>query len=224
MAKPARHPARFILPLLALGGAGSVGAGQVGEASLGAGWFAQTPAVDPLRPIDAGVADRGPLSRSQRVVPFDLRAPSGFDRVYAVETAEGFAYERRSGALRAVFDQSVYVAGAFGPTPVIPPGTVFKIGADPVWMTAGYAPTPATRSAYARQYLAAPLASGAAERPWTRAVRDAVPLPPAPATDGDEAMIDRDRDAALELASVELRAQGVRTAVLLRLAATNPTR
>lgn len=90
--------------------------------------------LDTASALDAGVADRGPLSRSLRVTPMDLRAPTGFERVYAVHPEGGEPiFERRSGALRAQFSQSVYAPTRFGDVALIPPGTVFKIGAPAAW-------------------------------------------------------------------------------------------
>lgn len=109
--------------------------------------------------IDAGRADRGPLSTSPRRLPTDLRVPLSFDRVYRVPGATtgvqvpGAAsgeelYARISGGLTAVFPRSEYVATKRGPAAVIPPGTVFYIGELPKPAPGATAnPTPVTDSA-----------------------------------------------------------------------------
>lgn len=82
----------------------------------------------PVRPIDAGVADVGPLAQSLRITPIDLRKPTRFDAVYP---AQGDQLMRIDGGLRAVFPRSVYRASPRGAVAMIPPGTVFYIGDPP---------------------------------------------------------------------------------------------
>lgn len=75
------------------------------------------------RPIDAGVDGVGPLARSLRVRPLDLRKSAAFGDVYNFGQGTLVA---SSGALHAVFPRSVYVTGR-----EVPPGTVFYIGSTP---------------------------------------------------------------------------------------------
>jgi hypothetical protein len=86
-----------------------------------------------LSPVDQGVADVGPLSASSRVVPRDLRVPSGFDRVYRFGTggAGGEKYARISGGITAVFPRSQYVPTRDGYEVQTPAGTVYYIGRLP---------------------------------------------------------------------------------------------
>lgn len=84
-----------------------------------------------LRPVEQGVADTGPLSANRRVVPLDLRVPSGFDRVYQFGPSSSGKFARRSGGITAVFSRSTYAAGPSGSVPEIPPGTVFYVGKLP---------------------------------------------------------------------------------------------
>ncbi|MBY0311055.1 MAG: hypothetical protein K2W85_03200 [Phycisphaerales bacterium] len=130
--------------------------------------------------IDAGRADRGPLATSARRVPIDLRVPLSFDRVYRVPgsttgvqvpgaAAGEELYARISGGLTAVFPRSDYVSTKRGPAALIPPGTIFYIGALPkpapgaAWNTP---PAPDTTTA-TRFTLTRP-DQDAADRPNTR--------------------------------------------------------
>ncbi len=94
---------------------------------------AQAQQSDPraLRPVEQGVADTGPLSASRRVVPLDLRVPSGFDRVYKFGQGSSSKFARISGGLTAVFPRSNYAQGSSGVVAEIPPGTVFFVGRLP---------------------------------------------------------------------------------------------
>jgi len=88
------------------------------------------PGQEPLKPVEAGVADVGPLSESLRAVDVrvELGNPTGFGRVYEVPGRPG-QYMRIDGGLWAVFPQSVYVRDRKGnEVPEIPPGTEFYIG------------------------------------------------------------------------------------------------
>lgn len=84
-----------------------------------------------LVPIEQGVADRNAMSTSLRMMPSDLRQPSAFKEVYAVEGRPDLLV-RGDGALYAVFPQSSYprimvkkkVITLVG----VPPGTVYYIG------------------------------------------------------------------------------------------------
>lgn len=109
--------------------------------------LAATPALAQRAPsgweqVDAGRADRGPLSTSARQVPIDLRLPLSFDRVYRVPgstngvrvpgaPAGEEVYARISGGLTAVFPRSDYVATKKGTAVLIPAGTIFYIGELP---------------------------------------------------------------------------------------------
>ncbi len=89
----------------------------------------------PMRPVEAGLADVGPLSTSQRLMRADLRAPTGFERVYQVEGAVGpFSnlrpsyFVRMDAGVTAVFPTSIYSESQRGLEAAIPPGTIFSIG------------------------------------------------------------------------------------------------
>lgn len=97
-----------------------------------------------LREIDQGLADQTPLSASARVVPIDLRQPTGFDQLFQLAGPGGRLetrgtvptngmFFRFSGGLTATFSRSVYAETAGGLQPLIPPGTVFSIGQKPAW-------------------------------------------------------------------------------------------
>lgn len=127
--------------------------------------------------IDAGRADRGPLATSARRVPIDLRVPLSFDRVYRVPgsttgvqvpgaAAGEELYARISGGLTAVFPRSEYVATKRGTAAIIPPGTIFYIGA---------LPKPAPGAAWNTQ--PAPDAGSPARFTLTRADQDAADRP-----------------------------------------------
>ena len=88
-----------------------------------------------LKPLDASVADRGPLALSLRNISLDLRQPTTFDRVYRAPGGDG-KLMRANGALYAVFPRSVYRRTRSGTVPVIPDGTVFYIGAPSFLTTA----------------------------------------------------------------------------------------
>ena len=81
-----------------------------------------------FREIQAGYEDISPQAVFNIFRRVDMRTPSGFDRVYEVLDSPGLL-ARRSGSLTAVFPRSVYAGNG---TPLIPPGTVFYIGALPV--------------------------------------------------------------------------------------------
>jgi len=88
--------------------------------------FAQ-PTV-PYEEVDPGRADASALNDSLRLVPIDLRTPTGFDRVFRLPTVVGGAvFARMDGGLTAVFPRSEYDPGG----PVIPAGTTWYIGALP---------------------------------------------------------------------------------------------
>ncbi|MBK7404861.1 MAG: hypothetical protein IPJ41_09570 [Phycisphaerales bacterium] len=89
---------------------------------------AQSVDDDRFREIEAGFEDLSPNAVSNRFMPVDLRAPTGFDRLYELVDAPGLL-ARRAGAITAVFDRSVYAGDA---TPLVPPGTVFYVGSLPI--------------------------------------------------------------------------------------------
>lgn len=80
-----------------------------------------------LEPVEQGVGDRGGFQRSLRVLPLDLRLPSGFQQVYRVP-GQADMMMRGNGALFAVFPRSVYRRTPLGTLPVAPPDTHFSIG------------------------------------------------------------------------------------------------
>lgn len=86
----------------------------------------------PRKPVmlEPGVGDMGPLSATNRVMPMDLREPSGFDRVYSLgKGADGqIVYARANGGLVATFRQADYMNTPYGKVSAVPPGTVFRIG------------------------------------------------------------------------------------------------
>ena len=83
-----------------------------------------------LTPVEEAVADTGPLSASERLMPQDLRVPASFDRVYRLSGKAG-QFARVNGAITAVFPRSQYVVTSSGAVPEIPPGTTFYIGGLP---------------------------------------------------------------------------------------------
>ena len=85
----------------------------------------QTPVE--LEPVDGGIADRGSLSGSLRVVPVDLRQNQSFEKLYKVVGSDD-VYIRQAGGLRAVFRNPVYIDTASGSIPIVPAGTVYCIG------------------------------------------------------------------------------------------------
>jgi hypothetical protein len=87
--------------------------------------------MSPLRPklevVDQGVEDRGGLEKSFRVMPLDLRVPSGFQQVYRVPGSENLLM-RGNGALFAVFPRSLYRRTVVGNLPVVPADVHYAIG------------------------------------------------------------------------------------------------
>lgn len=117
----------------------------------------------PARPIDQGIADRGPDAISLRHVDIDLREDNEFDRVYTAPGRSDLLMRRR-GAITAVFPESVYARRKGGMIPVIPPGTIFLIGLpvenDPAFpMTVGAAPSAREGSESADRRNSAPLSA-----------------------------------------------------------------
>lgn len=131
-----RRPWQLALTLAAvsLTGGGSTAAFQDGPP---AGWVR----------VQQGVADAGPLHVDLRVQPVELRAPMDYDSVYRGTAPNGYGgtteyFARISGAVTAVFPQSVYIDTAEGVrSAVVPPGTVYYIGELPDDLL-GEAPAP----------------------------------------------------------------------------------
>lgn len=123
------------------------------------------PALAQLKAVDQGVADRGPLSASHRMMPLDLRVPTGFDRVYEGRNEHGSrVFLRIDGAIIAAFPASVYEPTEQGQIALIPPGTVFHIGDPSIFETP--APTLIRRSPTAIDRRVRP-AAAAASSLWT---------------------------------------------------------
>lgn len=87
--------------------------------------------------VEQGVGDLNPLQTSNRLVPQDLRQPTGFDRVYrlsgdpAKNNGSGL-FARMDGGITAVFPWSTYGVSRKGDViPTVPPGTKYYIGAVP---------------------------------------------------------------------------------------------
>lgn len=113
-------------------GCGAITALGSGRARAQSGLWPE-PVLPGLKRVDAGVADVGPLSSSQRLIAVDLRVPTGFEGVFQFERRGLFGktetmYMRSSGGISAVFPRSVYVEASGGLVPEIPAGTVFVIG------------------------------------------------------------------------------------------------
>jgi hypothetical protein len=87
--------------------------------------------VRALRPLDQTHEDTGPLRTSLLSQPVDLRQPLGFEQVYRLPGSGTDRLARISGGLAAVFPRSSYVRTAKGDFALVPPGTVFYIGAIP---------------------------------------------------------------------------------------------
>lgn len=82
-----------------------------------------------FRALDQGYEDVAPNAESHRVFQLvDLRVPYGFEGVFEIQDAPGLL-ARRSGAVTAVFERSVYNEDA---SAAIPAGTVFYLGDLPV--------------------------------------------------------------------------------------------
>ncbi|MFT5424430.1 MAG: hypothetical protein ACI89L_002225 [Phycisphaerales bacterium] len=82
----------------------------------------------PYEEVDPGWADASAINDSLRLVPVDLRTPTGFDRVFRLPTVVGGQmFARMDGGLTAVFPRSEY---GFGQA-LIPAGTTWYIGALP---------------------------------------------------------------------------------------------
>lgn len=88
-----------------------------------------------LMPIEAQVADRNVLSPAMRVMPYEMRNPSGFTTLYAVDDRPDVLV-RGNGAVYAVFPQGDYAISTVKKKRVVqtlvPPGTMYYIG-EPDW-------------------------------------------------------------------------------------------
>lgn len=109
------RPAPFILTALAT------------SAALAQG-VPDDPSALRLERIEQGFEDVSPLATSLEQFSFELRQPTEFDSVYRVPGTDGLLM-RRSGAVYAVFERSEYAPSRFGDYPVVPPGTIYSIGA-----------------------------------------------------------------------------------------------
>jgi hypothetical protein len=132
---------------VAMGAAVLTGAGWcLAQAPAGGGTGGGAGAPARLVPVEQGVGDVGPASRSLRVAPLDLRQPSDFDRVYRIPSGvgpgvgrggllappgPGDRFARVNGAVTAVFPRSQYTVTSRGLVPDVPAGTVFYIGRLP---------------------------------------------------------------------------------------------
>ena len=108
------------LSVLAAPPGGSTAAPPAGGAAAG-------PLNPKLETVDAGVADRNGLDTSTRMLPIDLRLPTGFSSVYRVPGRDDMLM-RGNGALYAVFAQSTYRRSSRGAIPIVPAGVVYSIG------------------------------------------------------------------------------------------------
>ena len=83
--------------------------------------------------VDQGITDAGPLNRSLRQVPLDLRVDDAFQGVYEIAATKygPVRYMRSAGGLHAVFPQSEYENTRDGISPVTPAGVVYWIGEPP---------------------------------------------------------------------------------------------
>lgn len=80
-----------------------------------------------IQRVEAGVADVGPIRVSSRELPVDLLVPTGFEHVYR-SIGDSQTLMRINGAIVAEFPRSQYDASPWGPLPVVPAGTIFRIG------------------------------------------------------------------------------------------------
>lgn len=88
------------------------------------------------RPVEQGVGDVNPLQLSNRVLPVDLRRPTGWERVYRLsgdprkDGGKGL-FARFDGGIAAVFPWSTYVPTEDGVKRPVPAGTTYYIGTLP---------------------------------------------------------------------------------------------
>lgn len=92
------------------------------------------------KPVEQGIGDVNPLQVSSRMLPLDLRRPTGWDRVYRLSGdpkrngGKGL-FARFDGGIAAVFPWSTYEATPRGFSPAVPAGTTYFIGALPDSLT-----------------------------------------------------------------------------------------
>lgn len=119
-----------------------------------------------LTPVDQGIADLSPLSVSTRVIPRDLRTPTGFDRLFLIAPGASFRgnasgqsqFARMNGGITATFPQSSYLETQLGAIPQVSANTVYWIGNpfrqpwdfDPLAAARAKADTPRVSDAGAR--------------------------------------------------------------------------
>ncbi|MCC6676233.1 MAG: hypothetical protein IT436_03735 [Phycisphaerales bacterium] len=92
------------------------------------------------KPVEQGVGDVNPLQVSSRMVPLDLRRPTGWDRVYRLSgdpkrNGGRGLFARFDGGIAAVFPWSTYEPTERGFTPAVPAGTTYYIGDLPDSLT-----------------------------------------------------------------------------------------
>jgi hypothetical protein len=88
-----------------------------------------------LRPVEQGIADRGPLDGGMRSIDSGLQMPSGYRQCFE---RPGGGFMRADGGLVATFDQSIYVQSRDGLLPDIPASTTFVIGGVPLAAEVGH--------------------------------------------------------------------------------------
>lgn len=106
-------------------------------AGVSAGAWGQQRTAPPQR-VEQGVGDVGPLSADLRVLPNDLRQPTGFDQVFRLPPSRGNPngmFARYSGGLVATFPRGAYFNTVGGQIAEVPAGTVFSIGGLPSALT-----------------------------------------------------------------------------------------
>jgi len=82
-----------------------------------------------LKPVEQGIADRGPLDGGMRWINLGLQLPSGYRQCFE---RPGGGFMRADGGLVATFQQSIYMQNKDGLTPDIPASTTFVIGGVPL--------------------------------------------------------------------------------------------
>ena len=95
-----------------------------------------------LSVVDQTVGDLGPLNLSLRKPEAGIALPTGFRKVFRIEsdseTGSDGRLMRANGGLAAVFDQSVYVRTEEGILPDIPASTTWVIGGLPLGGESGH--------------------------------------------------------------------------------------
>lgn len=95
-----------------------------------------------LSVVDQTVGDLGPLNLSLRKPEAGMAMPTGFQKVYRIEsdseTGSDGRLMRANGGLAAVFDQSVYLRTEQGILPDIPSSTTWVIGGIPLGGESGH--------------------------------------------------------------------------------------